>query len=321
MLRLMIQRGDINVIDYTTKVENELYNQADKNKFIAETFGQDSKIAQTYIATFKAFSKYERLYEKDLLNWSRSMLISVFENMQLAPSSFDERLRQIKSYYLYYNKEAPKIKFEELDSHWMHEKYFGDFKQLQDFVSLVFDSEVDSLGDMRKACLYLLYLGFNKKQIPEIRKSDIDDSHTIIKGLNPEIEIPQEIISHLRKCKSMTTYYLQNSKYRFNYSIRELSDSDYLIRGDSEKSESGKISEVFIKKIFDGDELKTDNKSPTQVTLRESGLFQYVYLKEKQIQILSLLDFKSLVSQYAADLIDKRGYLYDKYIAWKKAFK
>ena len=308
------------MIDYLTLL-GQCYNPEAKAKFLSDMFSDNQKKATAYITTFKMFCKYEKLYEKDLSDWTYSMLISVFENMRLSPSSFDERLRQVKSYYLYNNRQAPIIKYHDLDSSWMKSRYFDSFESLDKFFSeILCESEKDSLDIMRKACIYLLFLGVDKDRIPYIKKQSVSDTENHIDGIAEDLNIPKECMEILRRCKNMKSYFVQNTQYRFNYSERYLTDSEYLIRGDADRAERDYISGVFIRRIFENDQLRNSHINPTIVTVHESGLFCYVYEKEND-KIFTANEFKELVEKFNPKIVGKKGYLHDKYISWKKAFK
>lgn len=296
---------------------SETYLSEHKTLFMRTLSENESR---SYELFFKMIYKYESFFNKDVLDFSRSQLIAMFEDLNSTPSTFEQRYRYLKKYFDGYGKKISVIEFGDLDVYQSVRR--GSIRDYDEFLYIINNSfrpdELQTLDVIRKTCVILLYLGLSKSEVTEMLKSDVDETAgkiTFGESRTVRSDIPSELLEVLKICKQMTQYVnpLQSSERP-----KDLQQSEYLIRRDSSLGDSEKSPVLFIDKIFRSEVFATVDKELTPTRVIESGLYHWLIKQEKEK--FDTKQFRELLKEYFNRDINKYQQYFQNYYSWKKAF-
>lgn len=301
--------------------DSQIYSSEQKNDLAGKLSNTE---LNDYILLFRTTSKYETFFEKDVLYFTRSQLIAMFEDLESTASTFEKRYTLLKRYFGNSFRKLPEISFDELDVYQsLRRRSIRDFQEFLYIINHSFQTDdMQTLDVIRKSCVILLYMGISKSEITEVKKSDFDEAKGTIVFTNSKItrsNIPTELISVLTACKKMDSYVPMNPK-RSEEQKKKLQQNDYLIRHDAQGSKD-KCSVIFIDKIFQGDRFAVVDKDLTPTRIIESGLFHWLYKKESEGIEFTTKKFQILLKEYFAKPISKYQQYFQNYKSWKTAFK
>lgn len=299
----------------------ETYLSKQKSEFI-------KTLSETELHDFELFfrmiQKYETFYEKDVLFFSRSQIVAMFEDLDSTASTFEKRYRFLERYFEFCAKILPDISFSDLDVYQsLRRNSIRDFDEFLYVINHSFKPDNwQTLDVMRKSCVILLYMGISKSEITEVLKSDLDETAGTIVFRSSQItrsNIPLELLSTLKQCKEMESYNSANPKH-INELRKSLRQNDYLIRCDASTDNNGKCPVFFINKIFDSDTFLAVDKELTTTRVIESGLYHWLYKKEKDGIEFNIKNFRELLKQYFNKPITKYQHYFQNYYSWRRAF-
>ncbi len=298
----------------------EFFLSDHKTQFKKKVSDNDNDI-YNYRLLFKLTAKYESFFGKDVLFFSRSQLMSMFEDMGSTASTFEKRYRYLERYFECFGKTIPLFSFNDLDVYEnVRRCSIRDLNEFKYIVNSAFKpDDMQTLDVIRKSCVILLYIGVSKSEIPDLLKSDLDEDATriIIRSNGVSRSIPYDFLETLKMCKEMAFYVSSNPK-RINEPPVALQNNDYLIRGDSQREDTEKCPTFFIDKIFNGDTFDSVDKNLTPTRVYEAGLYHWLYQQEKEKY--ELKQFRDLLAQYFNKPIAKYQHYFQNYYSWKKAF-
>lgn len=322
---MTIEESYNNLRKYCVNAENKIF-------FLRLKYGEDPGITYSYVTMFQKFGDHEKVYKKDVSNFTEHQLIGAFECSCSTVSLFQEQYRMLKHYFKFCGKKIPDISFEDLNIIGnIGDKFVRNFEEFDMILDEVFGSEFDNtINSMRRACLYLFYLGVKRSSALTILKEDIDDHNNSVyisaekRYVDAYTKIPDRCMELFRKCKYMTTYHSLNPTYDADSSERPLQDTKYLIRGDATTYVSDACPRHFVEKIFQLKEFKALNRRLNAVSIYNSGLYAWLYEQECKGRFDDMTrpkDFRSILSEYVG--IEKKNsesYRHD-YKNWKKVFE
>ena len=303
--------------DITT--DSEIYYSEQKSKFI-QTVSETE--LNDFILFFRTTKRYEVFYEKDVLCFSRSQLMAMFEDLESTASTFEKRYRFLERYFEFCAKILPDISFSDLDVYQsLRRNSIRDFDEFLYIINHSFrPDDLQTLDVIRKSCVILLYLGVYKSELTAISKDDYDETNGTlrIERWGEEKRLPIEFVNVLNICKRMNTYASSNPKH-VNLSLKDLQQNNYLIRCDASRGNE-QCPSFFVDKIFNGDLFDSVNKSLTPTRVIEAGLYHQLYSLEKNGQPFQINIFRTILTQYFNKPITKYQHYFQNYISWKKAF-
>lgn len=301
--------------------EPEIYLSEYKSTFIKSLSESELHDFELF---FRMIQKYENFYEKDVLEFSRSQLIAMFEDLDSTASTFEKRYRFLERYYEFCARKLPTMSFGDLDVYQsIRHSSIRDFNEFVYVINHSFKPDnLQTLDVIRKSCVILLYMGISKSEITEVLKSDLDETAGTIVFRSSQItrsNIPLELLSTLKQCKEMESYNSANPKH-INEPRKSLRRNDYLIRCDASTDNNGKCPVFFINKIFDSNTFLAVDKELTTTRVIESGLYHWLYKKEKDGIEFNIKNFRELLKQYFNKPITKYQHYFQNYYSWRRAF-
>ena len=299
----------------------EFYLSEQKARFKTLISDNENDI-YNYGLLFRTTAKYENFFGKDVIDFTRSQLIAMFEDMESTASTFEKRYRYLERYFESFGKRIFDFSFYDLDIYTSVRRC--NIRDKEEFLYIINNSfkpdEPHTLDIVRKGCVILLYLGVPKSVIPELRKEDYDNDATtlFIRTVGITRKVPLEFALVLNVCKNIQEYISVHPK--LGTEVRRIQENNYLIRGDAQRNDSQKCSTTFIDKIFMGDTFDVVNKNLTPTRVFESGLYHSLYNIEKSGAEFIPGAFRKAVELYLNKEMPKYQHLFQNYCSWKKAF-
>ena len=299
--------------------ETEYYLTEQKSQF--KKFIEDNENdVYNYGLLFAQTARYEVFFGKDILDFSRSQIISMFEDLGATASTFEKRNRYLERYFEYFGRRFYELSFDDLDVYAnVRRCNIRDVEEFKHIINNAFKpDDMQTLDIVRKACLILVYFGVSKSDIPELLKSDFDETTKTLNVNTIKVvrHIPPDFIPTLRECRDIKTY---NSVHpKLGIETRNLQDNQYLIRSDAQRTNDEKCSIVFIDKIFSGDTFNVVDKNLTPTRVFESGMYYWLYRQEETE--FDSTKFRNLIETYLNKPIKQYQHWFLNYCAWKRAF-
>lgn len=291
-----------------------------KSKFLSRYIDTDDY--ELYRSIINTIGVYEDLFGRDLLFFTKSMMIAFTETECKRPERFAEFTRFINDYYKFYNRKPPTIEAIHFITDKIRQRVVSDESELQFILDSIFlPDEAYTLDVMRKACLILLFYGVSKNEIPLVKKKQISDDQPFIMYPDGGVfrdNIPSSFMDTLRQCKSMKFVISTNQQYTSDESRRrQLQESDCLIRAEATFSKTETVSTTFIDKIFVRSNFKFVNKDLNSSRLIESGFYSWIKARKGESFGGAFSDFKVLYEEYFGKLTSRCKIYYDNYQIWK----
>lgn len=317
---------------------NDFYNPDIKNAFLdfkRETMKKQS--IYQYERLFAIFEQDEKRYGTDFCNFNYDTLMNVFSRrLSQSKTSKDTQLSLMRGYIAWCIAERIKktdenpikaIKAKDIDtSVQVRKQFIGSPEQLQEILDKLLASEKDEAVDvMYRMVVWLLYYGFNEKEILELEKDDVDFDNNLIKshdGSKEVIMIPilKEIIKNVINIDSV----YRNSFYGNPIKL-DLVDDNKLFRKIKRKDSANNVTILRSRLSLLSRKYSDENYEMISLSSKRlwvSGIFYRLYGREKRKEVLTDDDFKYDVNLESSkkNIAARISYNKKDYENWKKAY-
>ncbi len=269
------------------------YNQSLKREFIAESVGGISaQSLKKYLHLFQTYNKTEKLFHKDISDFSQEELKAALESLNLTTvNGFNSEKSVTLKYFKWLAQRGKidpremdylkKIRFEDVSGASVYEKYY--FKNISELLTQIsyLIEEAGGLDkaeyDTQKASLYLAWYGVKKETLVQIKKAHVSETEgtVLLEQEGRYLFLPENIMSFLRSYKEAKGYYRMMKAEVF----MPYKPSEFLIRTNKKTQMDTRLVTAMVNRFSDIDSEKNIHLSYDKIYW--SGMFSRAYEYEQ----------------------------------------
>lgn len=312
-----------------------MYNEEIKREFIKQYAVSDST-RRFAVVTFNTIGKAEMSLDKDICSMSVDELTEQMGKYLSTKSSGRYAQKAIIKAYCKWCVENGiegandnVFKYKDDFSNKIRSQTVKDFKELQEYLDVVFDDEDDASTDCTYRCyLWLAFMGIREEDALSVKTSDVNLKKGFVRVNGNEYRIYNESLLTFKICSTAHAFNYYNQRYRNSTIVRERISGNLLLRGVRGEVNSNLMRSLVYRRskaaLVDG---KTE-KSLSFMRAFTSGVYTRLYQLERigvEIDFAGVArdisDSKPGNRESADASIDALARHYEEdYNAWKDAY-